>query len=422
MDALLAAGNGTSDDGPRLQATIDDCKAAGGGAVVLHSGEFLVGSAIEVPQDVSLRGSGKTETTLRLTAPEARISFNRYDPEVIYGNRRGGSCSGFEIDGGGLATLCMDVQSVNREFRDFRVIDPAASGTALRCYAAQNCRFYSFDLAAPTGGGPSGTSGLVIDASSGGLSFDGFSTDEFTAAHVKIDQSLPAPVNDVGLAEPTHIRFTNFMIERGPSSTLLVWVRAGSDIWFEGGDLALLSPTATAPYEIVRVERSAASGSTRDVTFRDFVVNGTEPHARGFDLNGMGIYTRLDNGTFKNCGAGVSIDSGHYCRMERCTFPSTAIPSEGTGSPNLENVAAAVAMEIDEFIDCWNVIGFAAISTIAPTYAGHRITLRFTGTASVNVLGNIRLSNPSPPTAGSNDILSLICDGASWLETGRGVN
>lgn len=69
----------------------------------------MIGAAVDVPQGVSLRGAGKWETTFKQSASRARLRCNEYDSGAANGNRRGGSCSAFEIDGDETATLCMDV-------------------------------------------------------------------------------------------------------------------------------------------------------------------------------------------------------------------------------------------------------------------------------------------------------------------------
>ncbi len=424
--AYGAVGDGVTNDTAAFQDAIAAADAAGGGLVHAPAGTYLIDSIIDVPNFVSFHGDGKSETILKLTASGARLRFNDFDTA---GGTRGGASYGFQVDANSTATLAMDVQSVNREFSDIRVVSPAQNGVALQCHAAQNCRFYSIDLTVPSGlETPTGTIGLKIDASCGGLSFNGLNMSAFSSYHILIDQTVDAIsglYHNIGLDEPTNLRFTNCMIERGPEGHQLVSIKAGRQIWFEGCAFSLPGSSPASPYSIIRVAETAAYGITRDITFRDFTMSGDytggSGYAIGFDLENTDIWTRIENGVFKNCAYAVSVESGHGCRMTGNSFRGVGDVFGGTGRPNRETVASVNGtMTINEFIDMWMITGTNTITGITATYPGHQVVFYLQGAANMTDGGNLKLAGSL--TGSANDTITLLCDGVDWFEVARSAN
>lgn len=66
-DPYRAEGDGIGDDGPAIQAAIDDCSKAGGGYVFLPTGKYMLGSGALIMRDlVNLVGAGMYNSTLSL--------------------------------------------------------------------------------------------------------------------------------------------------------------------------------------------------------------------------------------------------------------------------------------------------------------------------------------------------------------------
>lgn len=63
-----ALGNGSADDRAAIQAAIDAASAAGGGIVHVPPGTYKGGAALKLKSYVTLRGAGRTATTLKLDA------------------------------------------------------------------------------------------------------------------------------------------------------------------------------------------------------------------------------------------------------------------------------------------------------------------------------------------------------------------
>lgn len=80
--------------------------------------------------------------------------------------------------------------------------------------------------------------------------------------------------------------------------------------------------------------------------------------------------------------------------------------------------ASGTTVTVSPFHDLVVINGTSNIGTITATYPGHRLSIFFTGIlTAVDGSGNLRLAGNFTTVGGS--VLSLICDGAEWVETGR---
>lgn len=85
----------------------------------------------------------------------------------------------------------------------------------------------------------------------------------------------------------------------------------------------------------------------------------------------------------------------------------------------INSIAAATALTLPPG-DVLTITGNTNITSITASYAGRRVTLIFTGTPTVTDGSNLKLAGNLVATA--DDTLSLICDGTNWVETARSVN
>lgn len=84
---------------------------------------------------------------------------------------------------------------------------------------------------------------------------------------------------------------------------------------------------------------------------------------------------------------------------------------------NSKAAAATLALPPGEIV---TVTGNTNITSITASYIGRRVTLSFTGTPTVTDGSNLKLGGNL--IAAADATLSLICDGTNWIETGRSGN
>lgn len=110
------------------------------------------------------------------------------------------------------------------------------------------------------------------------------------------------------------------------------------------------------------------------------------------------------------------------CSIDNGVDISPGTTRRATGFDKAGNsYASASTMTISPFHDFIVVNGTTNISTIQPTYAGHRITIFFTGVLTViDGSGGIRLNGAGVNyTTAGGSTLTLSCDGSEWIENSR---
>jgi hypothetical protein len=105
------------------------------------------------------------------------------------------------------------------------------------------------------------------------------------------------------------------------------------------------------------------------------------------------------------------------------TLPAAATANTGgyviPGNLPVPSVASAATITLPGF-PFVTVTGTTTITTIVAGSPGQRVTLKFTSTAQVTDGSNLELAGNL--TGAANRTLSLVCDGTSWIETGRSAN
>ncbi len=95
---------------------------------------------------------------------------------------------------------------------------------------------------------------------------------------------------------------------------------------------------------------------------------------------------------------------------------------EWTAKP-VPTVASTNALTLTVGHDLVKVSGTSNITSISATYAGHVVTLIFTGNASgIGLTAGSNLKIAGNFGYGSNDTITLVCDGTNWFERSRSLN
>lgn len=147
-----ATGGGVSDDTDEILAAVAACDAAGGGIVFLPTGIYQFSDVIEIPQGVTLQGSGSCGwegtdgSILRATAADAQVYFTA--SKSIN--------QGFRINGNTIATNPMRVGETFASTFIGIVVDRAVEDNCI-LYGTQQPTMYSCDF------GHAGRDALVLD-------------------------------------------------------------------------------------------------------------------------------------------------------------------------------------------------------------------------------------------------------------------
>ncbi len=165
------------------------------------------------------------------------------------------------------------------------------------------------------------------------------------------------------------------------------------------------------------VVESNGSGAVAGENYGMMIDTGHNPSAR--------VYSCIFYG---NSGADIytSPTSRNYV-IDGCDLAG-ALTNLGSGkligdiaSDASTDIASAGTITVYPYGTYYNITGTQNITGISATWKGHVITLRFTSSlAVVDDSQNLRLAGHFMAT--SNDTLTLICDGAEWIEVARSTN
>lgn len=446
----LDVNNGT-DQASALQTALDNIESQGGGRVLLprtgYSGSGItINSRIDIGHAVNIIGQGKRETKFTCGHSSAGLYFiGSSDPGYTGATNRGGESGGFHIQGNDTATTVLTMRSTNRIIKDIRVSTPANNGTAIYGNGAQNVNWYGIE-AEDGSHSPSRTvKGIVFDGAAAGHNFFGTSINEFTAGHIVVDATYDAP-SELGVDYCKNLCFYGNMIERTDTGNPIIHIKAGVDIHFDGGNFAGGSEsgafTPAAEYDVVKIDNTAArsystiggaGAPTRAVTFTRCNMwgqlgAGATRYANAFrcaaDLAPWQDSLYVDpTCTYTNCNYLARIDSGAVV-VQAPNAPNAAggglvgwSNPAGAGKINARIMNTASTLDALSTCDYYELSSGTTITSISPTYAGHKITLRFIDNAQVTDGSNLKLAGNFTGSGGR--ILSLVCDGTDWYETGR---
>lgn len=425
-----------------LQTAVNNLESQGGGSILLPntpvSGSGIsLGSRVTFGYAVNIRGQGKRETKLRLTASGAGLYFaGSADPGYNGGTNRGGRSGGFHIEGNNSANICMQVNSANRIFEDIRITTPAQNGVCLKLDNAQNVGFTGFEAEDGLHTSSRSIIGILFDGGAAGCNFYSTSLNEFTNGHVVFDATYDSTEIDYS----NNITFVGNMIERTDTRNPIIRILAGDNIRFIGGNISgTSSGTTSAEYDLVHMSNTAARGlasggtsPTRGLSFYGVTftgqLNGTTRYANvlrcAADLTSWhkAAYFSPDCG-YSNCKYLARIDAGSIVvnapnQDDSSTGGLTGWSNPlGTGEINTRKQSAAGTIAAKSTVDHYEISGATTITTISATYSGHKITIHFTSTAQVTDGSNIKLNGNF--TGGADRVLTLVCDGTNWVEMSR---
>ena len=452
-ETLQLSNDATTDNADILQTAQDNIESQGGGRILIGAsgnGQFAIGSQITFGHKVNIIGQGKRETQFLFTDAASMFYFvGSGDAGYSGSTNRGGESGGFHLQGNNTATTVMTMRSTNRMIKDIRLSTPANNGKALYIDQSQNCNWINVEAEDGSHSGSRSVQGVVFDGAAAGHNFFGTSLNEFTNGHVVFDASYDAP-SELGVDYSKNIIFVGNMIERTDTGNPIIYVKAGLDIHFDGGNIAAASESGTftpsAEYDIIKIDNTAArsystiggSGApTRAISFRAMnmtgALNGSTRYANAFrcaaDLTAWTDALYVDpTCTYDNCKYLARIDAGSV-NVIAPNAPNAAggglvgwSNPAGTGKINTRKMNTATTVEAIATCNYYELASNTNIDSITATYSGHKIDILFSGTPTVSSsAGNIKLSGLSDMSATANDLLCLICDGTNWHETSRVV-
>lgn len=440
----------TIDEATRIQTAINNVESQGGGRVLFPATQpddgyaIKIGSLITVPEYVSVQGHGKWETEFKCSAAAAGFLFQGVGDTPS--GSRGGSATGFHINGNQLSSIVLETHAVNRNFYDLRISNPkAAGGVAIRCYGAQNNNFIGCEAEDQYHTSNSSVRGVVFDGGTAGMTFWGTSLNEFTDGHVVFDATgVPTGMT---IPHATNINWYGNLIERTDTGNPIIQVLAGADIHFHGGNISTGGGfTPAAEYDVIDINNDAAlsadnagSSPTQSVSFADITFwcamgAASTRYANVFRVAANVASWRKTLDIAPSCG----YTNAKYLARIDSTQAVVRAPNPfdgaggglsagwsnpaGTGKINTRTSSSAGTFPTRSTVDYYEVTGTTNIDSCAVSYEGHQVTLKFGGSLTVSSsAGNIKLSGLSDMSATADDILCLICDGTNWHETSRVV-
>lgn len=423
-----AVGDGTTDDSAAIQAAVNAAGAALKGEVILPD-HYRVDTALTFPLNnpITLRGVGKGRPLVGGTRL-ARTGTNPIISAVGTGDTNAGrvavTLKGLVLDGGGTAGAVLKVQRANDVLiDDVRVGWSAGIG-------AQFTQLWNCDidhLRVHNCGSGTTSPAVLFDAVAGAGSQGGSAT--VHCSNWELEGNLGTELRLTGSVAdgaPTNdVKFSNLKIEGGSGSFPFI------DLFF--AQLTVI--------EGLQISRAAARSGTMIEQL------GSSTGAAGNVITGYTIDGRLGTATshFVDCGVGalvfgpgVILGSGivnaaifrvrNTVSAGRFGYNPALITSEvqrnrwvlDERGPATVASAATIVVPAARVA---SVTGTATVTTIATTEPGHVITLVFASTATLTDGGNIKLAGAAANfTATADDAITLVCDGTSWIETGRAVN
>ena len=295
--------SGRSDSAPAIIEAVNAASAAGGGTLVLGTGTFLLGSEVQIPPYVNLKGSGLGATTLKSTGASGRLNFIRGSSDG-----RGGESGHFTLNGNHVGTdlLKMGV-CVERTFSSIDINQ--SDGTGLLLEGAQNCTFVN--VASQNNNG----SNVVIDYGSGNNRFISCEVSKAGAWNIRFQQSGTSPSGAFNV--PSGNRFIGSIVKRlgwndGPvdpdNGAGLIYHGAGRYNGFHYCDIALEGLTAAKTMVVIE---KAGSDDSLLFEFSNITWSGTATHSTAVEVRAN--TTAVFNGRhlFENHNRAFSIaDSG----------------------------------------------------------------------------------------------------------------
>lgn len=438
-----ALGDGATNDRAAIQAAIDAASSAGGGIAYVPRGTFVVGtSALSVPSNVTLAGSGRLTTTLK-TANSTQINCvvlaTSGDHQCVRDltidcNKANQSDSGTDgnqcgIYGSTNSSATIQTVTVKNSIREGFYISNGGW-----CYFgdlyAEACNRSGFEVDAMTYTDVVGF--RALNGTTYGLRVVGAGSLATATGPVTVLGGM-AYGNNIGL----HVKFARgtrvvgFKARQNTDDGILVQ---------DSGDAAITGCVSDLNerhgiYLLAADNCQVVGNNCR---------NNNRLGAKSGD--GIHLHTALDNVIIGNrCNDTQSTKTQAYgieeesaASNDRNLFMGNNLRDNndgslivsGTNSVAVNNItsasldiASAATITLGPHSDYFNITGTTTITSVTASYAGRRVTLKFAGALTFTDGSNLILNTAAGNfSTSADDTISLVCDGTNWYELARSAN
>lgn len=457
-----AKGDGVTDDATALQNALNAAALAGGGIVFLPRGTYIVGTTITVPANVRLEGAGWMTTILKAKNSSNIVVLEGANYATT--GTKNGAIEHLAIDGNkanNSSTVGLKFQSQNFYFNKVIALNCNGHGfdiklsteteqqtvgldNCLESCRAIGCEDRGFNIEAHDT--------LMIDCQAIQCKEYGFywATNGYMInCHSWCYDSTLASATKTGYRLATSVHCVDCIAEGATERQVLI---AGNVVGWSGGEVF---NGASKPNAALFEFNGGASARILDPWCHEFGTGGAFKfttngeasiiRARCFDSGGNQVTQGSPAEDIRwdlALGGGTTLGGAAYTSFKQLTlssFTPGTVPNktlyldtttgrlrfkDGIGATRdlamngEEEVASANTISVSARVSYAKVTGTTEIKKINPTYAGHVLALRFTGTLIVKQGEN--LSNlPRDLETQAGVILTLFCDGTNWYEMSR---
>jgi hypothetical protein len=419
-----AMGDGRTDDTAAIQLAIDTVAAAGGGAVFLPAGDYVVNGGLTIAPATPtrlvgagmslddsgatpwptrlIRNSGATTMLSALGADPARVAFELSD---------------LELRGSGTPGILVDVQ-VGSAVQLYRVRFAGASATGLRMRNVFNSSGSHLRWVA-CGAGTAAPACVLdaVDGTGGGRGCDTLQWDDLQfEGNGGTDLRLTGDgVNSAGSGANV-IQLSQVKMEGGTAGAVgcpYIDLDYSQSCTFSDVQITVHGGRTVPP-----LRKFHPFGGTRADRFVNLTIDSTGGDRFPYGIDHFKSAIQLENVTILGAATAAirvreTVGANEFQLGNLITTAGRAVIDERTALPS---VAAAETISPPR-ATLVAVTGGGTITTITPHEAGYVTTFALAADVTVGEGGNLRLARRFGAKAG--DTLTLACDGASWHEVAR---
>lgn len=151
----------------------------------------------------------------------------------------------------------------------------------------------------------------------------------------------------------------------------------------------------------------------------------------GIDIGNVSRSVITGNKSSLNTGYGLNVNasesynaiSGNHVSANtagQIATPATTSAVSGNITEESFSVASAATVTLPPSGEFFNITGTTGITSITASFIGRRVTLQFTGILTITDGGNLRLAGNF--TTASTSTITLVSDGANWVECSRSTS
>lgn len=416
-----AIGNGTADDTAAIAAAISALPS--GGDVFFPVGTYQVSSAIIMPSNIRLIGTGKNSSIIRKAnnIATAMLDFS-------------GASNASRCQRGGLMDLKLDGQGFTGSLVRFKWADHINidrvwmyNNTGMAVYTENLWDTYFNEVEFDTCSGSSGLLPSVqitsnADDSSNMITFTNCRWENFIDGALWISSRVVVVANTpvVGANPPYGITLCDCKMESPQIKGSIIDMSADvKTLSVDGLYLAARGVFSGGPYILIN-----AIGAD------DLVFN----RVRALFVGAGTVYTLFY--VFTNASIGI-----RDVQIDAVNNPSTAVLNVAGGVPEIDianlrpsfgqnptmitgswppQVASAAALTIPKVSPLVVITGTTNVTSMTAQMSGRRVMLKFNGALTFTDGSNLKLAGNFVTAADST--IDLVCDGTNWFEMGRSAN